>query len=70
MVECACLCVHAASLGMALASLIDAKGTDLENANILMYAYGSGLAAGMFVLKGRRSAGNFSLQKIQSKVRQ
>lgn len=54
---------------MALASLIDAKGADLEDATILMYSYGSGLAAGMFVLKGRSCAGKFSLQKMQSKVR-
>ena len=59
----------AASLGMALASLIDAKGADLEGASILMYSYGSGLAAGMFVLKGRSCAGMFSLPMMQSQVR-
>ena len=54
---------------MALASLIAAKGAHLEGASILMYSYGSGLAAGMFVLKGRPCAGKFSLQNMQSKVR-
>lgn len=53
---------------MALASLIDAKGADLEGATALMYSYGSGLAAGMFVLKGRSCAGKFSLLEMQSKV--
>ena len=61
--------MHAASLGMALASLIDAKGAGLEGTSILMYSYGSGLAAGMFVLKGRSCAGLFSLQMMQSQVR-
>ncbi|KAL3138589.1 hypothetical protein ABBQ32_006356 [Trebouxia sp. C0010 RCD-2024] len=60
---------YAASLGMALASLIDAKGAHLEGATILMYSYGSGLAAGMFVLKGRSCAGMFSLQTMQPQVR-
>lgn len=59
----------AASLGMALASLIEAKGADLEGASILMYSYGSGLAAGMFVLKGRSCAGKLNLQMMQSQVR-
>lgn len=59
---------YAASLGMALASLIEAKGADLEGASILMYSYGSGLAAGMFVLKGRSCAGKLNLQMMQSQV--
>lgn len=54
---------------MALASLIDVKGADLEGARIVMYSYGSGLAAGMFVLRGRSCAGEFSLRSMQSKVR-
>lgn len=62
------LSVTAASLGMALVSLIEAKGADLEGSRILMYSYGSGLAAGMFVLKGRAVAGAFALQHLQSKV--
>lgn len=62
------LSVTAASLGMALVSLIEAKGADLEGSRTLMYSYGSGLAAGMFVLKGRAVSGAFALQHLQSKV--
>ncbi len=61
--------ISAASLGMALASLIEAKGADLEGSKILMFSYGSGLAAGMFVLKGRAVPGAFALHDLQSKVR-
>ena len=53
---------------MALASLIDAKGADLEGATTMMFSYGSGLAAGMFVLKGRSCAGKCSLLELQSQV--
>ena len=60
--------LHAASLGMALASLIEAKGTELESRNVLMYSYGSGLAASMFILKGKARAGAFNLKQLQSKV--
>ncbi len=61
--------IFAASLGMALASMIEAKGADLEGSKILMFSYGSGLAAGMFVLKGRAVPGAFALHHLQSKVR-
>ena len=67
--DAASLWLHAASLGMALASLINAKGADLEGATTLMYSYGSGLAAGMFVLKGRSCAGKFGLLEMQFKVK-
>lgn len=61
--------IFAASLGMALASLIEAKGAGLEGSKILVFSYGSGLAAGMFVLKGRAVPGAFALHHLQSKVR-
>ena len=54
---------------MALTSLIEAKGADLEGSRILLFSYGSGLAAGMFVLKGRAVPGAFALHHVQSKVR-
>ncbi|DBB00199.1 TPA: hypothetical protein ACH3X1_014031 [Trebouxia sp. C0004] len=60
--------MYSASLGMALASLIEAKGADLEGSKLLMFSYGSGLAAGMFVLKGRAIPGAFALHRLQSKV--
>ena len=58
----------AASLPLALASLIEAKGSQLEGSRILMYSYGSGLAAGMFMLKARKVAGCFALDQLQKKV--
>lgn len=58
----------AASLPLALASLVEAKGTQLEGARILMYSYGSGLAAGIFSLRARSTAGLFGLQQLQAKV--
>ncbi len=61
--------IPAASLDMALVSLIEAKGADLEGSKILMFSYGSGLAAGMFVLKGRAVPGAFALHHLRSKVR-
>ena len=61
--------IFAASLGMALVSLIEAKGADLEGSKILMFSYGSGLASGMFVLKGRAILSAFALHHLQSKVR-
>ena len=54
---------------MALASLIEAKGADLEGSKILMFSYGSGLAAGMFVLKGKAVPSAFALHHLQNKVR-
>ncbi|DBA70992.1 TPA: hypothetical protein ACH3X2_011428 [Trebouxia sp. C0005] len=60
--------MYSASLGMALASLIEAKGAGLEGSKILVFSYGSGLAAGMFVLKGRAVPGAFALHHLQSKV--
>ncbi|KAL0043896.1 hypothetical protein WJX82_003072 [Trebouxia sp. C0006] len=60
--------MYSASLGMALASLIEAKGADLEGSKILMFSYGSGLAAGMFVLKGKAVPGAFALHHLQNKV--
>lgn len=63
------MCLPTASLGMALASLVEAKGASLENATVMMYSYGSGLAAGMFVLRGRSGTAEFNLPLLQSKVR-
>lgn len=61
--------ISAASLGLALVSLIEAKGAELEDSRILLYSYGSGLAAGMFVLRGRAVPGAFALQQLQRQVR-
>ena len=60
--------VAAASLPLALASLVEAKGSQLEGSRILMYSYGSGLAAGMFTLKARQVSGPFALNRLQSTV--
>lgn len=51
-----------------MASLLEAKGADLDGSRLLMYSYGSGLAAGMFILRGRAVPGAFALQQLQSKV--
>ena len=51
-----------------LASLIEAEGAALEGRRILMYSYGSGLAASLWSLIGRRIDGKFALGSVAAKV--
>lgn len=60
--------VCAASVHAGLASLIEAEGAALEGRRILMYSYGSGLAASLWSLIGRRIDGKFALGSVAAKV--
>ena len=61
-----CLC--AASVHAGLASLVEREGANLEGRRILMYSYGSGLAASLWSVIGRRVEGRFALSSVSSKV--
>lgn len=58
----------AASVHAGLASLIEAEGAGLEGRRVLLYSYGSGLAASLWSLIGRRIEGNFALGSVAAKV--
>ncbi|EIE25697.1 hydroxymethylglutaryl-CoA synthase [Coccomyxa subellipsoidea C-169] len=60
--------MYAASVHAGLASLIEAEGTALEGRRVLMYSYGSGLAASLWSLIGRRIDGKFALGSVASKL--
>ena len=51
-----------------LASLIEGEGTALEGRRILLYSYGSGLAASLWSVIARRVAGKFALAGVSAKV--
>ena len=51
-----------------LASLVEREGANLEGRRILMYSYGSGLAASLWSVIGRRVEGKFALSSVSSKV--
>jgi hydroxymethylglutaryl-CoA synthase len=51
-----------------LASLIESQGAGLEGRRILLYSYGSGLAASLWSVVGRKVDGKFALGSIASKV--
>jgi len=59
----------AASVHAGLASLVEREGENLEGRRILMYSYGSGLAASLWSVVGRKVEGKFALSNISSKVR-
>ena len=58
----------AASVHAGLASLVEREGANLEGRRILMYSYGSGLAASLWSVVGRRVEGKFALSNISSQV--
>lgn len=58
----------AASVHAGLASLIEAEGARLEGRRMLLYSYGSGLAASLWSVVGRKVDGKFSLANIASQV--
>ena len=60
--------VCAASVHAGLASLVEREGANLEGRRILMYSYGSGLAASLWSVVGRRVEGKWALSSISSKV--
>ena len=60
--------MSAASVHAGLASLVEREGANLEGRRILMYSYGSGLAASLWSVVGRRVEGKFALSSISSKV--
>jgi hydroxymethylglutaryl-CoA synthase len=60
--------MYTASLYAGLASLVEAKGAELEGKRLLLFSYGSGITAGMFTLVGRHVDGPCSLENLQQKV--
>ncbi len=61
---------YTASLWAGLASLVDSQRELLEGRTVLMFSFGSGIAASIFLLTGRRPASlEFLLQRIASQVR-
>ncbi len=58
----------AASVHAGLASLIETEGTRLEGRRILLYSYGSGLAASLWSVVGRPVEGKFALGNIAAQV--
>ena len=60
--------LRAASVHAGLASLVEREGANLEGRRILMYSYGSGLAASLWSVIGRRVEGKFALSSVSSKV--
>lgn len=63
------LCVCAASVHAGLASLIETEGSRLEGRRILLYSYGSGLAASLWSVVGRKVEGKFALGNIAAQVK-
>lgn len=51
-----------------LASLVEREGARLEGRRILLYSYGSGLAASLWSVIARRVDGAFSLASMAAKV--
>lgn len=58
----------AASVHAGLASLIEAEGAALEGRRVLLYSYGSGLAASLWSLIARRVDGKFALSRVAAQV--
>jgi len=60
---------YTASLWAGLASLVDSQREQVEGRTVLMFSFGSGIAASFFLLTGRRPARpEFSLQRMAEKV--
>ncbi len=51
-----------------LAALVEDRGALLEGRRLLLYSYGSGLAASLWSVIGRRVEGKFALASIAAKV--
>lgn len=58
--------MYAASVWSGVAQLIETRGAALEGRRILLFSYGSGLAATAMSLVGRRVEGDFSLDRLQA----
>lgn len=58
--------MYAASAWSGIGQIIETTGADLEGRRILLFSYGSGLAATMLSLVGRKVEGRFSLERLQS----
>ena len=57
--------MYTASLWSGIAQLIETTGADLEGKRLLLFSYGSGLAATAMTMVGRRVEGQFSLGALQ-----
>ncbi|KAK9846939.1 hypothetical protein WJX84_005304 [Apatococcus fuscideae] len=60
--------MYAASLYASLASLLEARGSELEGKRVMLFAYGSGLASSAFTLVGRPTSSAFTLQRLAGQV--
>ncbi|KAL0487721.1 HMG-CoA synthase [Acrasis kona] len=56
---------YTASLYIGLASLVNNQGSNLNDKDLLMFSYGSGLAASMYEINAKENEGRFSLQNMQ-----
>ncbi len=57
--------MYTASVWSGVAQLIETTGADLAERRILLFSYGSGIAASMMSLVGRKIEGQFSLERLQ-----
>lgn len=60
--------MYTASLWGGLACLVESEGPHLEGKRLLLFSYGSGAIAAAFCMRGRKVAGQFALEKLQSQV--
>lgn len=58
--------MYTASVWSGVAQLIETTGADLEGRRMLIYSYGSGIAATLMSVVGRKIEGQFSLERLQS----
>ncbi|KAK9790528.1 hypothetical protein WJX73_000126 [Symbiochloris irregularis] len=61
--------MYTASLWGGLAGLVESQGAALEGRRLLLFSYGSGAIAAAFCMHGRRVAGKFSLDQMQTQVK-
>lgn len=58
--------MYTASVWSGVAQLVETRGSDLEDKRILIFSYGSGIAATLMSVVGRKVEGQFSLERLQS----
>ena len=58
--------MYTASVWSGVAQLIETTGADLADRRIVLFSYGSGIAATMMSLVGRKIEGQFSLERLQN----
>jgi hydroxymethylglutaryl-CoA synthase len=58
--------MYTASVWSGIAQLIETTGSNLVDRRIVIYSYGSGVAASMMSVVGRKIKGQFSLERLQA----